>query len=397
MGMRTIGVTVVAGIFLATLRRRAYRQAILFGVVAAFVVASEFWPTIIHRAVSPALGGSNPLEPGWNQVLAYYTNYFDYAWRMGVPTIWAFLSMVKLNFLLLISSPGYTVAGPATKWVSAFTAVLSVPIILGISRQRQYPYWGPIFYVLSCYCAVLLIWPCQQPERFLLPFLPLLFAGLWLEMRRLGKILLVNLRGQTPMAQRVAATGITAALLSLFVFIGWKYLVSDPRSLTLAAESRQHALEEREQAYDWIREHTNSDARIASYNDGVLYLYTGRQGMRPLMSLPTVGYLSDEKSLMRDVAHVTDAAQHVGVRYWVTTSDDFDLEVGRELINARIAEIMSGLPLVFSSRENSVQIHDASCLFKTQRSECHGAGFVLDGSAIARKHIEFSDLSWTEF
>jgi hypothetical protein len=115
------------------------------------------------------------------------------------------------------------------------------------------------------------------------------------------------------------------------------------------------------------------------------------------MSLPTVGYLSDEKSLMRDVAHVTDAAQHVGVRYWVTTSDDFDLEVGRELINARIAEIMSGLPLVFSSRENSVQIHDASCLFKTQRSECHGAGFVLDGSAIARKHIEFSDLSWTEF
>ena len=377
MGMRTIGVTVVAGIFLAALRRRAYRQAFLFGAVATFVVALEFWPMMIHRAVSPDLGGRNPLEPGWNQVLAYYTNYFNYAWRMGVPTVSAFLSMVKLNFLLLVSSPGYTVAGPTSKWVSAFTAVLSVPIILGISRQKRYPYWVPIFYVLFCYCVVLLIWPCPQPERFLLPFLPLLFAGLWLEMGRLGKILSVNLRGQMPTAQRVAAAGIAAALLSLFVFIGWKYLVGDPRSLTLAAESRQNALEERKQAYGWIRDHTNPDVRIASYNDGVLYLYTGRQGMRPLMSLPTVGYLSDEKILARDIAHVTDAAQHVGARYWITTSDDFDLEVGRELINARIAQIMSGLPLVFTSRENSVQIHDASCLFEIQRSECQAAQSIL--------------------
>jgi hypothetical protein len=370
MGMRTIGVTVVAGIFLAALRRRAYRQAILLIAVAAFVVGLESWPTMFHHAAPPALSGSNPLEPGWNQVLAYYTNYFDYAWRMGVPTISAFLSMVKLNFLLLVSSPGYTLAGPTTKWVSVFTAILSVPIILGISRQRKCPYWEPNFYVLFCYCAVLLIWPCPQPERFLLPFLPLLFAGLWLEMRRLGKILLANLRGPVPMQQRVAAGGITFVMLWLFVFIGWKYLVSDPRSLRLAAESRQHALEEREQAYGWIREHTEPDVSIASYNDGILYLYTGRQGLRPLMSLPTVGYLSDEKSLMRDIAHVTDAAQHVGARYWVTTSEDFDLEVGRELINARIAEVMSGLPLVFTSRENSVQIHDVSCLAEKQRPEC---------------------------
>jgi hypothetical protein len=332
---------------------------------------------MIHRAVSPTLGGSNPLEPGWNQVLAYYTNYFNYAWRMGVPTVSAFLSMVKLNFLLLVSSPGYTVAGPTSKWVSAFTAVLSVPIILGISRQRRCPYWVPIFYVFFCYCAVLLIWPCPQPERFLLPFLPLLFAGLWLEMGRLGKILLVNLRGQLPLAQRVAGAGIAVALLSLFVFIGWKYLFSDQRSLRLASESRQHALEERKQAYAWIREHTNPDVRIASYNDGVLYLYTGRQGMRPLMSLPTIGYLTDEKILTRDIAHVTDAAQHVGARYWITTSDDFDLEVGRELINARIAQVMSGLPLAFSTRENGVQIHDASCLFEIQRSECQAAQSIL--------------------
>src|ERR1700688_2900696 len=48
MGMRTIGVTVVAGIFLAAFRRRAYRQAIAFIAVAASMVALESWPTIFH-------------------------------------------------------------------------------------------------------------------------------------------------------------------------------------------------------------------------------------------------------------------------------------------------------------------------------------------------------------
>jgi hypothetical protein len=377
MGMRTIGVTVVAGIFLAAVRRRAYRQVMLFIAIAASVVALESWPTMFHRAVTPGLSGSNPLEPGWNQVLAYYTDYIGYQWRMGVPTVWAFISMVKLNLLLLVSSPGSVIVGPVSKWGSAFTAVLSVPIILGITRQRKYSEWTPIFFVLFLYGALLLVWPFPQSERFLLPFLPLLFAGLWLETRRLGGLLITNLRGAMPVAQRLTAAGIAIILLSLFVLIGWNYLVRDPRMLEAAAQSQMRALAERKQAYDWIRQHTASDDRIAAYMDGAMYLYAGRQGLRPVVFLPAAGYMSDNESLERDLAHITDAVRHIGARYWLTTRDDFDLEVGKERIDSRMAEVMSVLPIVFASADNSVQIHDASCLIENQPPECQAAQAVF--------------------
>jgi hypothetical protein len=323
------------------------------------------------------LSGSNPLEPGWNQVLAYYTDYIGHHWRMGVPTIWAFISMVKLNFLLLVSSPGSVVVGPVGKWAAAFTSVLSVPIVLGITRQRKYPKWTPILFVLVLYSALLLIWPFPQSERFLLPFLPLLIAGLWLEMRRLGSILLANFIGHPALSQRVAAGGVAAVLLSLFIFIGWNYLVRDPRTLQLAGKSQQDALKEREQAYDWIRKNTSPGIRVAAYSDAAMFLYTGRQGLRPVVFLPAAGYMSDNDSLERDLAHTTDAARHVGARYWLTTTDDFDLEVGKDRIDTRMADIMSKLPVVFSSRENNVQIHDASCLVERQRPECQAAEAIL--------------------
>jgi hypothetical protein len=377
MGMRTIGVTVVAGILLAALRRRVYRQAIVFIAVATLMVGLESWPTMFHHAVTPALSGSNPLEPGWNQVLAYYTDYIGYQWRMGVPTVLAFISMVKLNFLLLVSSPGSVVVGPVNKWASAFTAILSVPIILGMVRQRKSPEWTAIFFVLLFYCALLLVWPFPQPERFLLPFLPLLFAGLWLETRRLGGLLITNLRGAMLVAQRLTAAGIAIILLSLFVLIGWNYLVRDPRMLEAAAQSQMRALAERKQAYDWIRQHTASDDRIAAYMDGAMYLYAGRQGLRPVVFLPAAGYMSDNESLERDLAHITDGVRHIGARYWLTTRDDFDLEVGKERIERRMAEVMSVLPVVFASANNSVQIHDASCLIENQPPECQAAQAVF--------------------
>jgi hypothetical protein len=377
MGMRTIGVTVVAGLFLAALRRRAYRQAIIFIAVAASVVVLESWPTMFHYPATPALSGSNPLEPGWNQVLAYYTDYIGYQWRMGVPTVWAFISMVKLNFLLLVSSPGSVVVGPVNKWASAFTAILSVPIILGMLHQRKSPEWAAIFFVLLFYCALLLVWPFPQSERFLLPFLPLLFAGLWLETRRLGGILITNLCDAMPVAQRLTAAGIAIILLSLFVLIGWNYLVRDPHILRAAAQSQMQALSERKQAYDWISQHTNPDVKIASYNDAVLYLYTGRRGLRPMMPLPTSGYMSDSKSLEYDLTHITEAAQHVRARYWLTTTDDFDLEVGKKQIDVRVAQVMSALPLVFSSADSSVQIHDASCLLDRERAGCQRVPSVM--------------------
>jgi hypothetical protein len=47
------------------------------------------------------------------------------------------------------------------------------------------------------------------------------------------------------------------------------------------------------------------------------------------------------------------------------------------LLNARIAQLKSVLPMVFHSRENNVQVYDLSCVLQPLRAECKGAVPVL--------------------
>jgi hypothetical protein len=378
VGTRTIGFAVVAGIFFLALRRRAFREAFLFAAVAGFVIAIESWPMLLHRAATPNAGGT--AEPGWNQVLAYYTDYVEYQWHMGIPSVWALVNLVKLNSLLLITSPGSVIVGPLGKWGSPVTAALSVPVWLGIARQVKADEWKPVAFVLFFYVCVILVWSFPQPERFLLPFIPVFFAGLWLEMRRLGAMVLANLRGGRSLSQRVLAGALAGVLASLLAMMGWNYVVSDPRALQLASGSQTRALEERQEAYQWIREHAGPTDRIAAYDDAVMYLYTGRQGLRPVTFLPMAGYASDEESLRRDLAHISDAPRHAGVRYWLTTNDDFGPGctcVGKDQIDARMSEITMVLPVVFRSRDKYAQIYDASCLTQLERSDCRAAAPIL--------------------
>ena len=375
VGIRTIGVAVVAGIFLLALRRRAFREAFLFAAVAGLVIGIESWPTLVHRVATSNAGGTG--EPGWNQVFAYYTNYVEYQWGMGIPSVWAFLNLVKLNFLLLVTSPGSVLVGSLGNWGNAVTAALSAPVWLGIVRQVKTDEWKPFALVLFFYSCVILVWSFPQPERFLLPFIPVFFVALWLEVRRLGALLLAHLRADSPLRQRVPAGAVAAVLAFLLGFMAWNYAVRDPRQLQLASASQARALEERLQAYRWIREHAGPSDRIAAYDDAVMYFYTGRQGLRPLTFLPIAGYMSDEESLRRDLAHIADAPRHAGVRYWLTTNDDFGNEVGKDQIDARMAEIAAVLPVVFRSRENYAQIHDASCLTQLDRPDCQAAAPIL--------------------
>jgi len=376
VGMRTIGIAVVAGIFLAALWRRAYRQAILLSAVAGVVMAIESWPTLFHQVAAQSQDGAQ----GWQQTWAYYADYGRF-WRFSVPGMWPFLNMVKLNLLLLVSGPGPFViaplSGPTTLLHTLLFSVLTVPIVAGIARRGKGEEWMPIHFVFLTYCAVLLMWPFPLFDRYFLPFLPLFFAGLWMETPRLFALLRANLRRGTSFMQRAIAAGLVAILLAISVFAGWNYLVADPHRLQLASTSRARAMEERKQAYEWIREHTGPDIRIAAYDDVILYLYTGRQGLRPIAFLPTAEFMDDKRILSRDLAHIAEAARHVGARFWLTSSDDFDNEAYKELIDARMTQIKAVLPVVFRSREDTVQVRDASCLVETQRADCKAVLPVL--------------------
>ena len=163
--------------------------------------------------------------------------------------------------------------------------------------------------MLAIYMAILLVWP-WAPERFLLPFLTIFFAGLWVEARRMAPILTANLRRGVPTSQRVIAGALTGVLGLVIGYGAWNFFVRDPVRLRLASDSLAHNLEQREEAYAWLRQNADPKARVTAYEDAVLYLYSGRQGLRPIAFLPESGYLGDRDSMTRDLAHIADAPRY---------------------------------------------------------------------------------------
>jgi hypothetical protein len=375
VGIRIIGVAVVAGILFVVFRSKGLRSALIFACSAFLAAIAVLWPTLSHPTAVANI--SSPGELGWKHVLTNYTQYGLLQGGLSLRGLWMFLVLVKLNFLVLLTSPGTIVAGPSGPWGARIMATLSAPIWLGIIRQWRQPEWRPITSVVIFYVGILLVWPYTIPDRFLLPFIPLFFASLWCELRRLGHIVVTNVRSGAPTGQRILAASLSAVLASILAFIAWNYLFEDPKRLRDASELQMRALVEKQQAYQWIREHTNPGDRIVSWEDVTLYLYTGRQALRPIAILPQVIYMADPQALQRDLDHICDAPRYVGARLWVTKEDDFKLEEASDEVAVRMSKINAVLPLIFSSRRGYVQIHNASCVAGVSRPECRAAAPVL--------------------
>ena len=382
VGLRTIGVAMVAGIFFLALRRRAFREAFVLAAAAGTVVVIESWSRVVHLIAGATPITTSATEPGWNQVLAYYTDYVGFGWRMGIPSAWALVRFMETSVASMALAPGSIIVGVDRGRVIA-TALLSVLVWLGILRQIKRSEWQASVYVLVSYCCIIIAW-LPLPERFLLPFIPVFFAALWLETQRLWAMCRKNFRSGVPLLQRALAVAFACVFISVLGFTGWNYLVGDPRDLQQSSGVQAQALEEKKQAYQWILNNTDPNDRIAAWEDGLMYLYTGRQGLRPFVPLPQDFYMDDRENLRRDLAHMCDASRHAGVRYWLIANDDFLVGSGIARIDARVAEIVTVLPVVFRSRNDFARIYDASCMTHLDRGDCRSRASILFPDSVSK-------------
>lgn len=379
-GMRTIGLAVAVGIFVTALFRREYRKAIVFCLAAAPFLAIALWPVLSGSFLNGQGNETNSLEPGWRQTWLYYTSYGGF-WRGSVPSAAVFFKLLKINGLLFGIAPMRYVLAPLIEptslgGITVYT-ILTAVLIAGIVRQARKQEWKLILVVFLFYSLFLLAWPFPQMSRFLLLFLPLFYAGLYVETKRMVQLLVANLRSGAPAWSRALAVGLSIALLAVGGAALWNYARGDRRELSAKAERRAGLLREKTQAYEWIRRHTDANSRIVAYHDALLYLYTGRQALRPIAFSLTPVYTGDDRVLECDLAHITDAPRHVRASFWVMSDDDFERESNVRLIKARAAQIKSVLPIVFRSREGHVQVYDLSCLLEPDRSDCQAITPVL--------------------
>ena len=350
-----------AGILLACAIRRAWRPMLIAGAAVAPFFGFLCWRTVFPPLpVSPASGPASA-SLGWAHTWAYYTSYAA-DWRQGVPNLHVFLPMLRAHFEVLITTPAwYFVHIPPddSPLVPPLTVTVGVACMAGLVRQRKF---RPAYVVFGLYSVLVILWNYGQAVRFLVPFLPLFAAGIWLECKHLVGMVRKTLTGTRPTLEKGIATAL-AAVAVLFAGAVAQNYAGGIRTFTFElSRDRAAMLKEKRGAYNWLSRSTDPRARVVAYEDASLYLYTSRAASRTF-TIPTVDFYEREK-LEGDVEHIMDVARAIQADYLVSSADDYDMEWSEasQLSHAQTAKLEQSLPLEYRSERNHVRVYSLACL-----------------------------------
>jgi hypothetical protein len=357
--MRLAGMPIFLGILLSFVIRRAWRGAALF--VAGFVPAlfvlykiSMAGPSVPPVPFSPAL-------PGWTQTWLYYTSYVGFR-KLESHSVSNALELGFNQFLyLLFQIPEYFVS-PLSRQNIVFWLFSSI-FILGlmfrsIRKSVVTSDLPPTAMAFVIYALTLLLWDYPAWDRFLLPFLPLFSAMLWKEMRQLGRRAYTDRRAPKSSSRFLLSASVGLVVVGMAATVTWNFLISGPQSVSHFSAMRGYSLEERLEAYSWIRQNVPAESVVMASEDALLYLYTDRQSLS-LTSIP-VADVYDSDRLRRDLDHLADPAIALRASYWLTFDDEAQRELNavRSELAAHRREWESKLSPVFRSSRGTVRIYD---------------------------------------
>ena len=327
MLVRMFGLAIVAGILLAAVVRRTWKQMFLFAAsIAPFLLFIVWRASLATRIVAP-VSNNDAATLGWVRAWAYYTNYFA-IWKVSVPNAHIFWAMISNNLGLLIQSPADFFLSPLLVSDSmtgrALVLLVSVMAVAGLVRQAFLRGWAPFHYVLPFYALIIVLWNYPDASnRFLLPFCFLLVAGLWLEMRRILVVVQSKVSSGSTHSERFMAAVFGVAMLFIGFGIIVNYVNGHRRNLYALSRQRESILKPKQEAYRWLADH-DCCSPVLAYEDADVYLYSGRTAMRPVIFVTSSIY--EPKILDGSLGHILDVGRAIKAGYWLFSEDDFAME-----------------------------------------------------------------------
>ncbi len=379
MFLRILGVPIAAGIFIAGITRRAWRQTAIWSASVAPFFGWLAWRTLTStRAIPPA--GMSAGGPGFQQTWTFYTSYIGMR-KLSMVHAHVVWEMLLSQFVYLLAHvPGLFIGSMFGQhilpWFVATIAVLCT-IIFGLVRQAKLGGWQPVHFALPFYLAAILLWDYPEIKRFLIPFLPLIAASLWYGGKLVARELKTAIRAPRPAIERALAGVVGVAAIALVLGMAWNFIFSGRADMVKTSEDAAQLLVEKKEAYEWLRANTPPEARVVAGEDVALYLYTGRQAMSHIALVPAGAY--DESQLREDLDHMTDVARAIGAGYWMASPDDSGKQRkgAKPLLEARFAEIESVLPELFRSSGGRVKIYGTNCILHPEEAACASADRAL--------------------
>lgn len=353
---RTLGVAVVGGLLLFAIVNRRY----LAGAASCLGAAPLAWRLLAGLSA----GGAAPKSAvsGFDQTWIYYTDYLAF-WKLSVPSLDVLWAQVQFNGLELLKFPAvdvflYNAEGMASMYMQTTAVAISAAVLHGVYVRAQKCGCSSIHWMALCYVPLILLWNYTLMSRFWLAFLPLYLAGAATELGRLAGGIRKVFAAPGQLDQKIAAGLFALALSALALNGAWRYAVLVPRGLRSIAEQREVTLAAKQEAYNWLARSSEAGP-VISYEDALLYLHTGAQGIRPFIASTEPFFKQDEEAMKRDIARIGDTAAALNARYWIVSADDFELDYAGPQLETAAAEFLRTWPVVFESADGTVRIHAA--------------------------------------
>ncbi len=380
--IRVFGIPLAAGLSLAILLRGSWRKSIAFAACVAPFLGVFVWRSI---AITPAAAHitASSCSPVWDMSWMYYTSYLNF-WKADVLQGHVIWQMLKGHLARLMIQPGMYFFDPRFVGLQTLPfvlpAMLSAGVMRGCWRQTRGAGWGPVPYALAFYSIPIILWDYPAVDRFLMPFLPLIAAGLWIEGRYLTKRIWLSLRDQSLITERPAALFLGAAVVIVVSSISW-FFWQGAASIRQASDLRSSILQEKREAYSWVRDNSLTDAKVIAYEDASLYLNSGREAMRPVIFAPAGVFRAE--LLNAELRCMIEGARAIDASYWLVSDDDFSYEWEPAMSRgkAREREIEGVLPEVFRSGNDHVRIYALKCVRHSDEPACGPVSSTLFPSA----------------
>ncbi|MGA2718747.1 MAG: hypothetical protein ABSF78_07255, partial [Candidatus Acidiferrales bacterium] len=246
-------------------------------------------------------------------------------------------------------------------------------ILAGIFRDARDNGFRPVHFILPFYGSLIVLWNYPNANRFLIPLLPLLGAGLWLESKRLLEMASAATGVGKHLTEKLIAGGFSILLAAFALALLVNYFGKARSLFPEVSRKRAALLLEKREAYDWLARLPDARARVVAYEDGSLYLYTGHQASRAFTF--TTAEFYDPPRLDSDLEHFTDVARAINAAYWVSSADDYGYEWPAAYAKgqARMTDLERVLAVAFRSQQNRVTIYSLDCALSKDATACRSA------------------------
>ena len=367
--MRLAGAAFIAGFLLALLLRKRWKTSAVFLASCIPGILYFVYQGWLRLPSAPPAPFSAAL-PGWQQTWYYFTSYTSFR-QLDSPNLGSAITLLFNQVLYLISAvAGYFLTPLSDSNIALWLVsclVSATLLLLGALRRMGKWRIAPEVAILAFYLLLLVGWDYVEWTRFLFPFYPLFIVLIVSEAWRWQATL--RLSGKDWLSRSLLALLLVFAF-ALAAATAWNYAVTTRQSFARLARHRDPALAEQQEAYAWIRSHTDPQDILISTEYGTTYLYTGRQAINFTVPLPFGVY--DKARLQQDLDHMPDVALALHARYWVIADSDSQTQLRAfELpLRQRLNQWEATLPRLYATPGGSVRIYDLRSLHSPSADGC---------------------------